>query len=112
MKTCAVALLACVLATSVAVRAQEAEKAPVSPSASKPLVVFGRISEDGKKLLSDLDSEWIVSNPEMLKGLEGRLVRVKCYVDSEKNRLRILFVKKENSELSYATRQADSAFRR
>src|ERR1700756_1215274 len=63
---------------------------------SKPLVVSGKISSDGKALLTDIDSEWIVDNPEAVKGQEGRRVTVKCYVDTEKNRIQILRVKKED----------------
>jgi hypothetical protein len=104
-------VLACLLLTSGSV-AQQAEPAGATANVpAKALVVFGKISDDGKKLISDIDSEWTVSNPEMLKGLEGHLVRLKCYVDTEKNRLRVLFVKKE-SELGYSARYADSAFRR
>ena len=79
---------------------------------SKPLVVSGTVSLDGKALLTDIDSEWEVSNPQVLKGHEGRRVTVRCYVDSEKTRIQILRVKKEDSELKYAVRHDDSAFRR
>jgi hypothetical protein len=79
---------------------------------SKPLVVSGKVSPDGKSLLTDIDSEWAVSNPEVLKGHEGRRVTVKCYVDTEKSRIQILRVKKEDGELKYAVRYDDSAFRR
>ena len=79
---------------------------------SKPLVVLGKVSADGKALLTDIDSEWEVSNPEALKGHEGRSVTVKCYVDTENNRIQILHVKKGGEELKYAIRYDDSAFRR
>lgn len=88
-----------------------AQEKPVSSSA-KPLVVSGRISADGSTLLSDIDSEWSVSNKEATKGHEGRLVRVKCYVDTEKNTIRILSVKRDESAPTYAATHADSAFRR
>jgi hypothetical protein len=79
---------------------------------SKPLVVSGKVSPDGKSLLTDIDSEWAVSNPAVLKGHEGRRVTVKCYVDTEKSRIQILRVKKEEGDLKYAIRHDDSAFRR
>lgn len=80
---------------------------------SKPLTVWGRISSDGKTLITDIDSEWIVSNAIALKGYEGRMVRVKCYVDSVRNRIQILAVKRDERESnSVAARYADSAFRR
>jgi len=78
---------------------------------SKPLMVSGRVSPDGKTLLTDIDSEWAVSNPEALKGHEGLRVMVKCYVDTEKSRIQILRVKKEE-DLKYAVKHDDSAFRR
>jgi len=80
--------------------------------ASKPLMVSGKVSPDGKTLVTDIDSEWLVSNPETLKGHEGRRVTVKCYVDTEKSRIQVLRVKKEESELKYAGKHDDSAFRR
>jgi len=114
MKNAALALLAAILLLPGLVLAQEktTESKPVaSPRMSaKTLMVSGKVSDDGKTLVTDLDSEWTVSNAEILKGLEGRLVRVKCYVDSARNQLQILSVKRENSY--YAARQADSAFRR
>lgn len=114
MKNATIALLAAILLVPGLVLAQEntAESKPVaSPRMSaKTLMVSGKVSDDGKMLVTDLDSEWAVSNAEILKGLEGRLVRVKCYVDSARNQLQILSVKRENSD--YAARHADSAFRR
>ena len=86
---------------------------PDAPSsAAKTLLVYGRVSNDGRKLLTDLDSEWTVSNSEMLRGREGTLVRVRCYVDSDRSRIQILSIKKEQGESTYAAHNADSAFRR
>lgn len=79
---------------------------------SKALTVSGRVSDDGKLLLTDIDTEWGVSNAEALRGQEGRMVVVRCYVDSEKNRIRVLSVKRGDSGTPYAARYADSAFRR
>lgn len=81
-------------------------------AAQKALTVSGRVSDDGKVLLTDIDTEWAVSNAEALRGQEGRMVVVRCYVDSEKNRIRILSVKRGDSGTPYAARYADSAFRR
>lgn len=79
---------------------------------AKPLTVSGKVSADGKTFFTDIDSEWLISNVDALKGFEGRLVRVKCYVDTEKNSIKVLSVKREASESSYAARNMDSAFRR
>lgn len=81
-------------------------------SPAKTLLVYGRVSNDGKKLLTDLDSEWTVSNFETLRGHEGSLVRVRCYVDSDRNRIQIIAIKKEQGASTYAARNSDSAFRR
>ena len=79
---------------------------------TKSLTVFGKVSNDGRTLFTDLDTEWTVSNAEVLKGREGRLVTLKCYVDSVRNQIRVLSVRTAESEVKYAARQGDSAFRR
>jgi hypothetical protein len=110
MKSVILSLLALPVLVSASAIAQD----NVAPVASvKPLVVSGRVSNDGKMLLTDLDSAWNITNREALKGLEGLLVRVKCFVNTEKNSLQILSVKKDGSETNYsAVRYSDSAFRR
>jgi hypothetical protein len=115
MQIAAFRLLAIVLLLSSCCVAQEkaaAAKASDSQRAAKILVVSGRVSNDGRTLLTDLDSEWKIANADMLKGQQGHLVRVRCYVDMEKNQIQILSVKKENGESTYAARYGDSAFRR
>ncbi|HYM79067.1 MAG TPA: hypothetical protein VE377_24040 [Candidatus Dormibacteraeota bacterium] len=114
MKTGIWGVLASVVLVPGMLLAQEsasASKQENSPAA-KPLVVSGRVSSDGKTLMTDIDSEWKVSNADALKGYEGRLVRVRCYVDSKADRIEILSVKKDDGQLTYAARHADSAFRR
>lgn len=108
------AKLALMLLMSGLVFSQE-KTAPTEPAhgkAAKTLNVSGKVSDDGKSLFTDLDSEWAVSNPDALKGHEGRPVTVKCYVDSESNRIQIVSVKKGPEEEKYAARSMDSAFRR
>jgi len=107
-----VAALLLISALSVAQEQTEKTKPDASSSPAKTLLVYGRVSNDGKKLVTDLDSEWTVSNSETLRGREGTLVRVRCYVESDRNRIRILSIKKEQGESGYAARNADSAFRR
>jgi hypothetical protein len=93
--------------------AQQGASQPVAAAAlARPLIVSGKVSADGKSLLTDIDSEWIVTNADTLKGQEGRLVTVKCYVDTEKNRLQVLTLRRTANEVSSAARQSDSAFRR
>lgn len=115
MKTNIVGLLATVLLISsycVAQEKPETAKAGNTPASTKILTVFGKVSNDARTLLTDLDSEWKVANANVLKGYEDRLVRVRCYVDAEKNQLHIVSIKKESGGENYAARYADSAFRR
>jgi hypothetical protein len=115
MKTDILRLFAtAVLISSCCVAQQKSEIArPESaPASAKILTVLGKVSNDARTLLTDLDSEWKVANASVLKGYEDRLVRVRCYIDAEKNQLHILSIKKENGGENYAARYADSAFRR
>jgi hypothetical protein len=110
MKRSVLATLAMAMAISGSIFAQEkpALSADHAAFSAKPLTVSGKVSADGKTLLTDIDSEWLVSNADVLKGHEGRAVRVKCYVDTEKNSMKILSVKKEE-ESNYAARNTFSA---
>lgn len=115
MKTNALGLFATVLLIASCCVAQEKSEIANTDSAhpsTKILIVFGKVSNDARTLLTDLDSEWKVANTGVLKGYEDRLVRVRYYIDTEKNQLHILSVKKENGGENYAARYADSAFRR
>jgi len=104
MKTSIVAAFAALLLISGSAFAQE-KPSPQSDNATsasaKPLTVYGKVSNDRKTLMTDIDSEWMVSNPDALKGHEGRRVTVKCYVDSERNKIQVLSVKKDASETAY-----------
>lgn len=115
MKTRTLGLFATVLLISSCCAAQkepEITRAESASASTKILVVLGKVSNDARTLLTDLDSEWKVSNASVLKGYEDRLVRVRCYIDAEKNQLHILSIKRENAGENYAARYADSAFRR
>jgi hypothetical protein len=70
--------------------------------------VSGKLSDDGKRFTTDIDTEWAINNPDSLKGREGRLVTIKCYVDSDKDRIQVLSVKTP----PYSATYRDSAFRR
>ena len=115
MRTAIFTTLAAVALLSGSLFAQDKREASpqANTTSAKTLIVFGRVSNDGHSLQTDLDSEWLVSNAQALKGYEGLLVRVRCYIDSAKNRLQILSVKKDSLESGYAAaRHADSAFHR
>lgn len=115
MKTKVRGLLATVLLISSFCAAQsrpEMRRTDSSQAGAKVLIVFGRVSNDARTLVTDLDSEWKVANASMLRGYEDRLVRIRCYIDAEKNQIQILSIKKENGGETYAAHYADSAFRR
>ena len=114
MKTTSLSLFAGILLISSCCVAQgrpEAESTGTA-HAAKILIVLGKVSADARSLFTDLDSEWKVANASMLKGYEHRLVRVRCYVDAEKNQLHVLSVRKESGESTFAARYGDSAYRR
>ena len=77
-------------------------------ASTKALTVSGNVSDDGKRFITDIDTDWAINNPDSLKGHEGRLVTIKCYVDSDKNRIQVLSVKTPQ----YTSMHNDSAFRR
>lgn len=116
MKNNLLITLATVLLVSSALFAQEnsatSKQADAGVTSTKPLIVSGKVSNDGRMLLTDIDSEWTVANSESVKGFEGRMVKVKCFVDTEKSRIHVLSVKKDEQNFSYTARQTDSAFRR
>jgi hypothetical protein len=78
-------------------------------ASTKALTVAGRVSDDGKHFVTDIDTEWTINNPDSLKGREGRLVTIKCYVDSDKSKIQVLSVK---TDVQYSAMYRDSAFRR
>ena len=107
-------LVSVLLMTIGPVSAQDQPRISKESSATgKPLMVSGKVMDRGKTLLFDIDSEWAVSNPELLEDLDGQIVRVKCYVNSERNIIHILYVKRDTRAPNYAAgRLGDSAFRR
>jgi hypothetical protein len=115
-KRIAIPLVIVVLASSLALTQEHGkpdgsnQDHPQTWTAStKALTVSGKISEDGKRFITDIDTEWAINNPNALKGHEGRLITIKCYVDSDKNSIQVLSVK-EHAQYSAMCR--DSAFRR
>lgn len=112
MKTNSLSLFVMILLISCCCVAQGRPAAGTTGATGKALIVLGRVSADARTLSTDLDSEWRVANASMLKGYEDRLVRVRCFVDAEKNQLHILSVKTDSGGSTFATRYGDSAFRR
>jgi hypothetical protein len=111
MKKWGVTSIAVVLLLSAAAVAQEASKTPTT--ARKTISITGKMSDDGRVLLRDADSQvWTVSNPEALQGYAGREVVIRCQLVPEKNELRVVSVKPVKGEAAFATKWGDSAFRR
>ena len=71
--------------------------------AIKPILISGRVSGDGRHFSidreSDPESGWDVSNARILKGHEGSLVTVKCYLDASRNQIQILSVNRVQPEV-------------
>jgi hypothetical protein len=75
------------------------------------VILAGKVSDDGKRLLTDDENKWSVANVDALKGLEGRCITVKCRMDVSKQSIRVLSVE-EPSETKHAAHLGDAAFRR
>jgi len=113
MRTVILGTIATMMISGCLLAQEKPETPKQETSALKPLMVSGKVSDAGKTLTTDIDSVWTVSNPEVLRGHDGRLVKVKCYVDTVKNRIQILSVRKDEAQSNYtAARYTDSAFRR
>jgi hypothetical protein len=111
MKKSLFVALSLALITSAALAQQDrsesgtkSDAAVARPVTAKSLVVFGRVSRDGRSLLTDLDSEWTVSNAEALRGREGSLVTVKCYVDPDHSQIHVLSVRNVQSGFRFDPR--------
>ena len=75
----------------------------------KKVVVYGKVSEDGKILVGDHHT-WSVNNPSALAGREGRIVRVECRLYADTSKIEVLSVKPGDAQMQYATRYDDPAF--
>ena len=66
----------------------------------KAVSVSGKISEDWKMFMSDKDKKnWMISNPEAVKGHERHYVTVKAQVDSAKNAIHVTSVTMGKDEM-------------
>jgi pentapeptide MXKDX repeat protein len=66
----------------------------------KSVSVSGKVSDDGKMFMSDKDNKnWMISNPEAVKGHEGHHVTVKAHVDAAKNEIHVTSVKMGKDEM-------------
>ena len=78
----------------------------------KAVTISGKVSDDGKMIVSEANEKWAVSNTDALLGREGQPITVKCRLDLEKNKIQIISVKRVEIETKYAANKGDSAFRR
>ncbi len=110
MKRWTVTSIALVLLLSAGAVGQEAKAQAAS---RKTISVSGRMSDDGRVLLRDADSDvWTVSNPEALQGYAGREIVIRCQLVPDKKELRVVSVKPVKGETAYVAKWGDSAFRR
>jgi hypothetical protein len=71
-------------------RSDEARQHNADTTAKKAVSVSGKVSDDGKTFMSDKDNKnWIINNPEAVKGHEGHHVTVKAHLDAAKNEIRV-----------------------
>jgi pentapeptide MXKDX repeat protein len=67
---------------------------------TKAVIVSGKVSDDGKMFMSDKDNKnWMISNPETVKGHEGHHVTVKAHLDPVKNEIHVTSVKMAKGEM-------------
>jgi len=63
-------------------------------TSGKSMNVTGKISEDGKTIVSDKDGKsWTISNPDAVKGHEGHHVVVKGHADAATNEIKVASLK-------------------
>jgi hypothetical protein len=87
-------------------------KAQNSDSARKPANLSAKVAGNGKTLVADKDNKiWLVSNPEMLSGIDGRHVKVKALVDVSHSQIQVVSVSAIADEQP-GIRLHDAAFRR
>jgi hypothetical protein len=81
------------------------------PATTKGVNISGKLSGDGKVLVTDDDNNWSVTNPDALKGFEGQYLTVRCRMEPAKRAIRVLSVVEQLDE-KHAARLGDPAFRR
>jgi hypothetical protein len=78
----------------------------------KASTISGKVSQDGKSLISKNGEPWLVVNPGTLAGLEGQEVKVKCRLAAGRHDIHVLSVKTVAAQTKYAVNLGDAAFRR
>ena len=66
-------------------------------AATKAVTLSGKISDDGKTLVSGKDNKnWTSSNPDAVKGHEVHELKVKVHEDADKNEIQIVSLGKKS----------------
>jgi pentapeptide MXKDX repeat protein len=87
----ALSLLMSVVAVAQDTMKQDTMK---NDASTKAVSVGGKISDDGKTVVSDKDGKsWTISNPEAVKGHEGHHVTLKAHVYADKNEVHVMSLK-------------------
>jgi len=70
------------------------QTAATERTSMQAVTLSGKVSNDGRSFVSDKDNkQWMVSNPEALKGHEGQEVKIKAHEDAAKNEIHVASVK-------------------
>jgi hypothetical protein len=81
-------------------------------ASKKAASIPGKVGSDGKTFTADKDNRiWMVINPELLSGIDGRHVKVKALVDLARSQLHIVSVS-AIAEQRTGIKHDDAAFRR
>jgi len=81
-------------------------------SAKKIVTISGVVTRDGKAFLCDRSNKiWTVSNPDVLRAIDGSHVLVHARIDRENGTMRVTSVELV-PEATYHARMDDAAFRR
>jgi hypothetical protein len=73
----------------------------------KAVSLSGMVSDDGKMLMSDSDhKDWMISNPEAVRGHEGHRVTVKASADAAKNEVHVTAVGMMKGEMKDPMKKA------
>ena len=83
------------------------QKTETATTGKRVVMISGRISNDGKTLVSEDQDQWVVSNPGALAAEKGHAVTVKCQLSPDQTSIHVLSVNLGE----YMTRQ-DAAFRK
>ena len=110
MKRSIPAFVVLALLMSLTVSAQEIQGYANSSVTAKLVTKTGKVSDDGKSLVSDKEDSWMAVNGA-LKGHEGQLVTVRC-VPTGEHSMQVLSVKVRREAPKYSANWGDSAFRR